>query len=117
MTTKKRRVDINESGLRYPSSLIQVLNRPAMTKKERIDVFHPMQKDLAAVGRLIRLLSHPGDLVLDPYLGSGTTLVAAAITGRRGLGFEIEPKYYDEAVKRLQREFASTSQKQGAQDG
>jgi len=116
MTTKKRRVDINESGLRYPSSLIQVVNRPAMTKKEKEGVSHPMQKDLSAIMRLIRLLSNPGDIVLDPYMGSGTTMVAAERTGRRGLGFEIDLKYFNEAAKRIQSEVTSNNQKQGDHD-
>lgn len=45
--------------------------------------------------RLIRLLSDPGDLVLDPFVGSGTTAVAAIELGRRYLGFELMPQYVE----------------------
>lgn len=43
--------------------------------------------------RLIRLLSDPGDVILDPFAGSGTTLRVAADLGRRWIGFEIDPKW------------------------
>ena len=86
MTSLKRRIDINEHGRRYPSSLIEVVNRPAMTNTEKEGVSQPFQKSIAAVTRLVRLLSNPADLVLDPYAGSGTTLVAAGLCGRRSIG-------------------------------
>lgn len=49
---------------------------------------HPTQKPIALVAWLIRAATKPGQLVLDPFAGSGTTLYAAALTGRRALGFE-----------------------------
>ena len=45
--------------------------------------------------------SIPGQLVFDPFLGSGTTLVACAATGRQGRGIELEPKYVAVALERL----------------
>ena len=47
--------------------------------------------------------SRPGDLIVDPYAGSGTTLLAAAIEGRRCLGAECDPKTFELAVKRLSK--------------
>lgn len=64
---------------------------------------HPTQKPLIAVWPLIKALSQPGDLVLDPFVGSGTTAVAAALLGRRFLGMEILPDYWRIAVRRLER--------------
>jgi site-specific DNA-methyltransferase (adenine-specific) len=52
--------------------------------------------------RLIKLYSYPDDLVLDPFLGSGTTLAAAAKLGRRGIGVEINPIYCDLAIRNVQ---------------
>ncbi|MBK6942620.1 MAG: ParB N-terminal domain-containing protein [Planctomycetes bacterium] len=62
---------------------------------------HPTQKALPLAERAIRNSSRPGDLVLDPFLGSGTTLIAAARKGRRCFGIEIEPKYCDVIVRRF----------------
>jgi len=51
----------------------------------------PTQKPLALLARLVEIYSEPGQLVLDPYCGSGTTLVAACAAGRRALGLDVEP--------------------------
>ena len=61
---------------------------------------HPTQKALGLAERAIRNSSQPGEIVFDPFLGSGTTLVAAARLGRRGFGLEIDPKYCDVIVRR-----------------
>jgi len=62
---------------------------------------HPAQKPLAAMLVLIRCLSAPGDIILDPFCGSGTTLVAAKKLGRRYIGIEISEKYCQIARNRL----------------
>ena len=61
---------------------------------------HPTQKALALAERAIRNSSKQGDIVFDPFLGSGTSLIAAARLGRRCFGMEIEPKYCDIIVRR-----------------
>ncbi len=61
---------------------------------------HPTQKALELAQRAIRNSSRAKDIVFDPFLGSGTTLIAAARLGRRCFGMEIEPKYCDCIVKR-----------------
>jgi len=60
---------------------------------------HPSQKPIRLIMELAQL--HTGDLILDPFLGSGTTAVAAKILGRKCIGIEIEEKYCEIAVKRL----------------
>ncbi|MEM9388075.1 MAG: DNA methyltransferase [Pseudomonadota bacterium] len=62
---------------------------------------HPTQKAEEVIAPLITAFSQPGDVVLDPFLGSGTTAVAAANLGRRYLGIELEPGYCDIARQRL----------------
>ncbi|GIF16724.1 TRM11 family SAM-dependent methyltransferase [Actinoplanes teichomyceticus] len=58
---------------------------------------------VSQIAPLITEFSHPGDLVLDPFCGWGTTLVAASITGRRGVGIEVSPERAAQATERLRR--------------
>lgn len=61
---------------------------------------HPTQKPLALLERIVLAASDPGQLVLDPFSGSGTTGIAAARLGRRYLGVDLEPEYLDLARNR-----------------
>jgi adenine-specific DNA-methyltransferase len=63
---------------------------------------HPCQFPVALVDRLIKSLTNPGDLVVDPFLGSGTTLIAAVINGRKSLGIEISKRYVDISRRRIE---------------
>ena len=65
---------------------------------------HPTVKPTALVADALRDASRPGDIVFDPFLGSGTTLVAAERTKRRCFGIEIEPRFVDLAIRRWQLE-------------
>ena len=56
---------------------------------------HPTEKSVEIISPFIRAFSKPGDIVLDPFLGSGTTAVAAALNGRRYIGVELEQNYCD----------------------
>lgn len=62
---------------------------------------HPTEKAVSVIAPLVRSFSKRGDVVLDPFLGSGTTAVAAALTGRDYLGIELEPRYCEIARRRL----------------
>lgn len=65
---------------------------------------HPTEKDVDIIGQLIQVSTKAGDLVLDPFVGSGTTLVAAKTAGRTGIGVEIEERYCEIAARRLERQ-------------
>lgn len=65
---------------------------------------HPTEKPVALLRELIESSSHIGELVLDPFCGSGSTLVAATREGRRAIGIEIEERYCEIAARRLQQE-------------
>ncbi len=67
-------------------------------------VGHPAPFPVALPMRLIELYTYEGDVVLDPFMGSGTTAVAAVRTGRHFLGFDTEDAYSDRAEARIARE-------------
>jgi site-specific DNA-methyltransferase (adenine-specific) len=62
---------------------------------------HPTQKPVTGLTPVIRAFSRPGDIVLDPFCGSGSTLVAARQLGRRYVGIELDAEYCEAARKRL----------------
>ena len=64
---------------------------------------HPTQKPEMVVERVMKASSNPGDVVLDPFIGSGTTAVVAVRLGRRFIGFEINEEYVRLSAKRLDR--------------
>ena len=64
---------------------------------------HPTPKPVALVADALLDASRRGEIVLDPFLGSGTTIIAAEKTGRIGRGIELDPLYVDGAVRRWQR--------------
>jgi site-specific DNA-methyltransferase (adenine-specific) len=63
---------------------------------------HPTQKPVRLVARCLRASTNPGDLVFDPFAGSGTTGVAAISLDRRFCGVEIDEHFVDVAAKRLE---------------
>ena len=67
---------------------------------------HPTEKPIPLMMDLVQLFSNPGDIVLDPFLGSGTTLVACAKLGRRGVGIEMNEQYFDIACKRIEEAYS-----------
>jgi DNA modification methylase len=68
---------------------------------------HPTQKPVELMSWCMDMAKVPkGALILDPYMGSGTTIIAAIRTGRRAIGIEIDPTHYRTAVERVKRELA-----------
>jgi DNA modification methylase len=63
---------------------------------------HPAPYPLELAERLIRMFSFVGDTVLDPFMGTGTTNVAASRWGRNSIGVEVDPHYFQDARKRLE---------------
>lgn len=86
--------------LTHPSNLWTDITIPFWSMAENTD--HPTQKPEKLVAKIILASSQPGDMVFDPFLGSGTTSVVAQKLGRRFVGIEINPDYCCWAEKRLE---------------
>lgn len=82
----------------------QIWNMPGASTRK-----HPAPFPLTLAGRLVRMFSFVGDTVLDPFLGTGTTLLAAGLVGRNGIGFEIDRKYVRMSLKRLKGDIRFTN--------
>lgn len=83
------------SDSKYPKSVLRI-------NREHKDFYHPTQKPVSLLEWLIKTYSNEGDTVLDMTMGSGSTMVACANTGRKGIGIELMQEYYDIAVKRVE---------------
>jgi len=68
---------------------------------------HPAPYPEELAYRLVRMFSFTGDTVLDPFMGTATSLLAAARTGRNSIGVEIEPSYVKKATVRLEAALSS----------
>jgi site-specific DNA-methyltransferase (adenine-specific) len=64
---------------------------------------HPNEKPLEVVGKMLRIGSMEGERIIDPFMGSGTTLLSAKLHGRRAVGIERELKYCEIAARRLRQ--------------
>lgn len=100
--------------LRYQheQAFLLARGRPPLPKQPIADVMdmpysgnklHPTQKPVAALVPLIRSFSLQNELVLDPFAGSGSSCAAAALTGRRYIGIEMDEAYFEQASLRLDR--------------
>jgi site-specific DNA-methyltransferase (adenine-specific) len=90
----ERSIPLNMS---YPKSIIRIANSQLG--------LHPNEKPAKLMDYLMKTYSDKGkDIILDPFMGSGTTLVAAKELGRKAIGIEIEEKYCEIAVRRLAQE-------------
>jgi site-specific DNA-methyltransferase (adenine-specific) len=84
-----------------------VVSPPPQAKRWKFEAyngdmeFHPCQKPLDLMLWLVSELSEIGDIIVDPYMGSGTTLLAAKRLGRRAVGIEMSEAYCKIAVQRL----------------
>ena len=87
----------NNNGDRYPTTILPHNN------VNYVNNIHPTQKPVDLCEYLIRTYSNAGDVILDPFAGSGTTAVACIQTGRNFIGCEINEKYYKLAVDRIEK--------------
>lgn len=67
---------------------------------------HPTEKPISLMGELVMLFTNPAELICDPFMGSGSTGVAAVTHGRKFVGIENDPKWFDLACRRLNKAIA-----------
>lgn len=104
-TTPYERIFERNGKTHYKLYSDYLINSPVAAKYAR-DIFneHPSQKPIRLIKKLVAEFSQEGDLILDPFAGSGTTLKAAKDLNRRYLGIEINPDYVKIAQDRLKQE-------------
>lgn len=92
----------NYSGKRFPRDVLRASWRSAYGK-----TLHPTQKPVSLCEYFIETYSNAGGLILDPFMGSATTAIAAMHEGRHFIGFENNAEYFDKAEKRIKEERAA----------
>ena len=93
---------------KYPQSLLNFSNASQKNK------FHPTQKPVSLMEYLIKTYTNECEQVLDFTMGSGTTGVACANTGRKFIGIELDNNYFDIASKRIEEAYFNAQNKEGA---
>ena len=91
-----------ERHLRKGKYATNILRVPSLNGTSKEKIGHPSQKPRALIHQLVSSSSRPGDPVLDPFLGSGTTAAVAQGLGRNWVGIESNPEYLAMATERLQ---------------
>ena len=95
---------------RHENAYLLAKGRPSLSGKAISSILpwkytgnarHPTEKHPDSLAPIIGAYSKPGDVVLDPFCGSGSTLVAAEALGRRWIGIDLDARYHDVAVKRI----------------
>lgn len=97
---------------RHEQAYLLAKGRPPLPAQPIADVIdmpysgnklHPTQKAVQVLAPLVRSFTLPGELVLDPFAGSGSTCAAATLCGRQYLGFELDSIYFEQALRRMNR--------------
>ena len=89
------------------NSVTQGMNEKTIIKeiRDHYDTIHPTQKPVRLLERLLQLTCCPGDIVVDPFSGSGSSGIAAANLNMFFTGFELDKEYYDLSIERVKKLF------------
>ena len=99
-----------QDGHKKGVPIADVWDIPLLNPKAKERVGYPTQKPILLLERIISLVTSPGDFVLDPFSGSGTTLVAADLLGRNSLGIDVSSEAVQLAKQRLAEPVRTTSE-------
>ena len=103
---------LSEARKERDANIAANLQRTIEGAAKKLDVFrypspsgigHPTSKPVALMRDLCEIIG--GQTILDPFMGSGTTLVACAKLGRKGIGIELDPDYFDIACERVRKAY------------
>jgi site-specific DNA-methyltransferase (adenine-specific) len=94
-------INVDDIDKKFPGVLF-AQHKPTKIERGKENV-HPTVKPVELLRRLMKIFSNPGDLILDPFVGSGSTLVACALEDRRGVGIDKNLEYVKIAEARLSR--------------
>lgn len=86
----------------YPKATVNVSNQNG-------NIIHPTEKNVEMIKWFLEISSNEGDLVLDPFMGSGSTALACINTNRNYIGFELEEKYYNISIERINKHIENKS--------
>jgi len=105
--------DWTESGKRFPVSVVYCQNwgGTEILSRRNGDFRHPTQKPIDLVAYLVKTYSNSGELILDPFMGNGTTAIVCRDTQREFIGVELDPEYFESAKQRI-HSAAATAQSQ-----
>ena len=92
----------------FPSNVMEISKHIRKVESEE-KIKHLTRKPVRLISHLIRLFTQEGQIVLDPFFGSGSHAVASLENNRRFIGFEIERKYFEITQKRIERKFMEIS--------
>jgi len=110
----------------HEQAFLLAKGRPPLPKQPLGDVMdmpysgnklHPTQKPVTALAPLVRSFSLSGEIVLDPFAGSGSSCAATLLTGRRYIGIEMDDDYYQQASKRMARVHERAAAKRSSLSG
>jgi site-specific DNA-methyltransferase (adenine-specific) len=102
--------NVVSNGCKQGVPIADVWDIPLLNPKARERVGYPTQKPILLLERIIGLVTSAGDFVLDPFCGSGTTLVAAELMGRNSLGIDASGESVQLAKQRLEHPFKTSSE-------
>ncbi len=107
---RDREGNVVNDGHKPGVPIADVWDIPFLNPKAKERVGYPTQKPVLLLERIIGLVTSPRDLVLDPFCGSGTTLVAAELMGRNSLGIDVASEAVQLATQRLEQPFKTSSE-------
>ena len=107
---RDRSGDVVHDGYKRGVPIADVWDIPLLNPKAKERVGYPTQKPILLLERIIALVTSAGDLVLDPFSGSGTTLVSAELLGRNSLGIDVSVQAVELARQRLAQPVRTSSE-------